>query len=87
MDLDKGAGIHQDSSDFSLDQLILIGAPIMGFSIFAAFLIGYNISGGHFNPGSVVASVYLGNMKVDKAFRYIIAQLIGGFLACIPVEL
>lgn len=51
-----------------------------GLSVVAmAYAIGH-ISGCHINPAISIAMVAAGRMKMDEAFRYIIAQLLGGII-------
>ena len=53
----------------------------VGLSVLAmAFAVGH-ISGGHFNPAVTCGLVAAGRFRLEDAFLYILAQLIGGIAA------
>ncbi len=53
----------------------------VGLSVLAmAFAVGH-ISGGHFNPAVTFGLVAAGRFKLDDAFLYVLAQVLGGIAA------
>ncbi|KAF5359551.1 hypothetical protein D9756_003402 [Leucocoprinus leucothites] len=53
--------------------------------ILFALGIAAGTSGGHFHPGVTIVHVIFRGFPVSKAFRYIVAQIFGGYLACMLV--
>src|SRR3982751_3028161 len=53
----------------------------VGLSVLAmAYAVGH-ISGGHFNPAVTLGLVAAGRFPFDKAYHYILAQVLGGIAA------
>lgn len=73
----------------------LLGTPGLGslLQIGFGFAIGITLaiilcaptSGGHFNPGLTITLVILKKFPKRKAVRYIIAQIMGSYIACLLI--
>ena len=59
----------------------LLGAGSITITLLAMILIGGAISGGNFNPAVSVAKFLDGTLSTNHMAGYIIAQVIGAFLA------
>ncbi|KAF8910619.1 putative aquaporin 2 [Gymnopilus junonius] len=55
------------------------------FGIIFALVVCAGTSGGHFNPGVTLTMVVLKGFPKGKALRYIVAQILGGYIACLVV--
>jgi len=67
-----------------LSSLLQIGFAYALGVLFALGIAG-NTSGGHFNPAVTLAYTVFRGFPVRKAARYIVAQIFGGYLACMIV--
>lgn len=67
-----------------LSSLLQIGFAY-SFGIFFAINVCAGTSGGHFNPCVTIAFCVFKKFPVLKTLRYIIAQILGGFIACLFV--
>ncbi|KAI9512105.1 aquaporin-like protein [Russula earlei] len=56
-----------------------------GVGIVVALVVCTATSGGHFSPAVTIVHVIFNGFPPAKAIRYIIAQIFGGFLACLFV--
>jgi glycerol uptake facilitator-like aquaporin len=66
-------------------SLLTIGFAY-AFGILMALCVASATSGGHFNPCVSVAMVVFKGFPPLKAVRYIVAQIFGGFIACLLVH-
>ncbi|TFK88730.1 aquaporin-like protein [Polyporus arcularius HHB13444] len=59
----------------------------MGYAmgVLFAFVVAAQTSGGHFNPGVSIAFVLMRRMSLRKALRYIVAQVLGAYVACLLI--
>jgi len=55
------------------------------FGIVFALVVCASTSGGHFNPAVTITMVVLKGFPKRKALRYIVAQILGGYIACLVV--
>ncbi|KIK70107.1 hypothetical protein GYMLUDRAFT_150949 [Collybiopsis luxurians FD-317 M1] len=55
------------------------------FGIVFAIAICGSTSGGHFNPAVTISFVFFKGFPATKAIRYIIAQILGGYVACLLI--
>lgn len=55
------------------------------FGILFALSLCASTSGGHFNPALTICFCVFKKFPISKAMRYIIAQILGGYIACILV--
>lgn len=67
-----------------LSSILQIGLAY-GFGALFALGIAAGTSGGHFHPGVTVAYTVYRGFPVRKAARYIVAQIFGGYVACMLV--
>ncbi|KAJ3562309.1 hypothetical protein NP233_g9656 [Leucocoprinus birnbaumii] len=74
-------GILKESGFSSLFQIGFAYA----LGILFALGIAAGTSGGHFNPAVTIVHVIFRKFPIGKAFRYIVAQIFGGYLACMLV--
>ncbi|KAG2347741.1 aquaporin-like protein [Suillus weaverae] len=72
------AGIDGLGSLYTVGFAYAIGV-VFAISLCAA------TSGGHFNPAVTIASVIFRDFPVRKAFRYIFAQILAGYITCLIV--
>lgn len=69
-----------------LSTLYTIGwAYAIGIAL--AIIVCSPTSGGQFNPAVTICSVLFKGMSKRKAVRYIIAQILGGYIACLVIYL
>jgi len=67
-----------------IPQMVTFGIAIVSaFALAIAITMGGPISGGHFNPAVTIALTLTKNSPVDRAFPYVVAQLVGGFIAAV----
>jgi aquaporin Z len=67
---------------FFIATIALTKSPFAIASMLMAWLyIGGFVSGGHYNPAVTLAVALRNRISFDTAIRYMIAQIIGGFLA------
>ncbi|KAI0829875.1 aquaporin-like protein [Trametes gibbosa] len=55
------------------------------FGIMFALIVCAPTSGGHFNPAMTIAFTIMGRCTPKKAVRYIIAQILGAYIACLLI--
>ncbi|KAG1905496.1 aquaporin-like protein [Suillus fuscotomentosus] len=67
-----------------LGSLYTIGFAYSMGVVFAISLCAAT-SGGHFNPAVTIASVIFRDFPIHKATRYIIAQILAGYITCLIV--
>ena len=61
-------------------------APVaIGTILMVMVYMGGHISGAHYNPAVSIAMIIRGLISKKEAFKYIVAQLIGAFLAAMTV--
>lgn len=74
----------------------LLGLPLGSvFSVGFAYAMGIGLalvvcsatSGGHFNPAVTILCMLFKGFPVGKGMRYIVAQILGGYIACLIVYL
>ncbi|THH00138.1 hypothetical protein EW026_g2337 [Hermanssonia centrifuga] len=70
----------------SLSSLLQIGFAY-ALGIVFALVICSPTSGGHFNPAVTITFVLLRKFPPLKALRYIVAQILGGYVACLLIYL
>jgi aquaporin Z len=58
-----------------------------GLGLMAAIAIGGHASGGHYNPAVTLAALFDGRVTWQSAIGYVIAQLVGGFVATLGILL
>jgi MIP family channel proteins len=58
-----------------------------GLGLMAAITVGGHVSGGHYNPAVTLAALLDGRVTWQNAIGYVIAQLIGGFVATLGILL
>jgi aquaporin Z len=58
-----------------------------GLGLMAAIAIGGHASGGHYNPAVTLAALFDGRVTWQSAIGYVIAQVIGGFVATLGILL
>ena len=64
----------------------LTGNPVaIGATLTVMVYMGGHISGGHYNPAVTVAVWLRGKLKKSEVPGYIIAQLLGGFIAAVII--
>jgi len=68
----------------SLSSLLQIGFAY-AVGIMLAITICSGTSGGHFNPCITIAQILFRGFPPLKGLRYIVAQILGGYIACILV--
>ncbi|KAI0344556.1 aquaporin-like protein [Trametopsis cervina] len=69
-----------------LGSLFTVGfAYALGIAL--ALIVSSGTSGGHFNPAVSITFVLFKGMPKRKAARYIVAQLLGGYIACLLIYL
>ncbi len=67
---------------FLVLTVALSGNPVaIGCILMAMVYMGGYVSGAHYNPAVTVGLVVSGNIKWDEAKKYILAQMLGGFVA------
>lgn len=66
---------------------ILVIPFSFGLGLLGAIAIGGHVSGGHFNPAVTLGAALDGRITWQNAVGYVIAQLIGGFIATLGVLL
>jgi len=64
-----------------LSSILQIGLGYMG-GILLAIVVCAPTSGGHFNPCVTIASIVYRGFPPLKGLRYIVAQILGGYIAC-----
>jgi len=69
-----------------LSSIFQVGAAY-AIGVILAIVIGTGTSGGHFNPAVTIAFVLTKKFPPLKALRYIIAQILGGYGACLSIYL
>ncbi|KAI1791276.1 aquaporin-like protein [Ganoderma leucocontextum] len=52
-----------------------------------AFVVTQSTSGGHYNPGFSIVFALMRRMSPQRALRYIVAQILGAYCACLLVYL
>jgi glycerol uptake facilitator-like aquaporin len=67
-----------------LSNMLQIGFAY-SFGIFFAINVCAPTSGGHFNPAVTIAFCVFKKFPVLKTLRYIVAQILGGYIACLFV--
>ncbi|KAI0743404.1 aquaporin-like protein [Daedaleopsis nitida] len=67
-----------------LSSMFQIGCAY-AIGILLAIIVCGPTSGGHFNPTVTVAMVLFRGFPKVKALRYIVAQILGGYIACLLV--
>ncbi|KAF5381997.1 hypothetical protein D9615_004329 [Tricholomella constricta] len=67
-----------------LSSIFQIGFAYMG-GILLALGVCAGTSGGHFNPCVTIAFVVFKGFPVPKALRYIVAQILGAYIACLLI--
>ncbi|KAI0785555.1 aquaporin-like protein [Abortiporus biennis] len=68
----------------SLSSIFQIGVAY-SLGIVLALVICSSTSGGHFNPAVTLAFVLFKKFPPLKALRYIVAQILGGYVACLLI--
>ncbi|KAI0780180.1 aquaporin-like protein [Fomes fomentarius] len=53
--------------------------------VLLAFIVTAQSSGAHYNPGVSIVFVLMKRMSAKKAFRYIVAQILGAYVACLLI--
>jgi aquaporin Z len=80
--MDKRYIIEAIGTFFLVFIIALTGSPLaIGAILTAMVYMGGHISGGHFNPAVTLAVYVRGSLKQADALRYVLAQIVGGFLA------
>jgi len=67
-----------------LSSILQIGFAY-SFGIFFAINVCGSTSGGHFNPAVTIAFCVFKKFPIMKTLRYIVAQILGAFIACLFV--
>ena len=71
-------------AQLGIPQLVTFGIAIVSaFALAIGITMGGPISGGHFNPAVTIALTLTKNSPVERALPYVVAQLVGGFLAAV----
>ena len=71
-------------AQIGLPQMVTFGIAIVSaLALAIAITVGGPISGGHFNPAVTIALTLTKNAPAERALPYIVAQLLGGFLAAV----
>ncbi|KAG1835031.1 aquaporin-like protein [Suillus variegatus] len=78
------AGLGATAANSGLGSLYTIGFAYSMGVVFAISLCAAT-SGGHFNPAVTIASVIFRDFPIHKATRYIIAQILAGYITCLIV--
>jgi aquaporin Z len=82
--MDKRYIIEAIGTFFLVLIIALTGSPLaIGAILTAMVYMGGHISGGHFNPAVTLAVYIRGSLKQYDALRYVLAQVVGGFLAAL----
>jgi aquaporin Z len=82
--MDKRYIIEAIGTFFLVLVIALTGSPLaIGAILTAMVYMGGHISGGHFNPAVTLAVYIRGSLKQYDALRYVLAQVVGGFLAAL----
>ena len=58
-----------------------------GLGLLAAISISGHVSGGHFNPAVTLAALFDGRITWQGAIGYVVAQVVGAFLASLAIVL
>lgn len=58
-----------------------------GLGLMAAIAVGGHVSGGHYNPAVTLAALLDGRVTWQNAIGYVIAQIVGGFVATMGILL
>ena len=68
--------------------IVLLVVPFgFGLGLLAAISISGHVSGGHFNPAVTLAALFDGRITWQSAIGYVVAQIVGAFLASLAVVL
>lgn len=81
---EAGQVIGNATNASGLSNMLQIGFAY-SFGIFFALTVCASTSGGHFNPALTIAFCVFKKFPVLKTLRYIVAQTLGGFIACLFV--
>ncbi|EJT99388.1 aquaporin-like protein [Dacryopinax primogenitus] len=87
-----GIGSQAANTTGNINKLAGLGSVLqIGFAyavgIMLALLIAGPTSGGHFNPCVTIANIVFRGFPLRKAPFYIVAQILGAFVACLVVYL
>ncbi|KAI0743405.1 aquaporin-like protein [Daedaleopsis nitida] len=81
----SAASYHLNTDNVAgLSSVLQIGIAY-GIGVLLAFVVTAQTSGAHYNPGVSIAFVLMKRMSVGKAFRYIVAQVLGAYVACLLI--
>ena len=58
-----------------------------GLGLMGAIAVGGHVSGGHYNPAVTLAALFDGRVTWQNAIGYVVAQLVGGFVATLGILL
>ncbi|KAJ3755450.1 putative aquaporin 2 [Lentinula raphanica] len=81
------AGLRSSPSRYNPEFPIAVLQIGLAYACGIVFAIGIcsSTSGGHFNPAVTVTLVLFKGFPMLKAVRYIIAQILGGYIACLLI--
>ncbi|PPQ95245.1 hypothetical protein CVT26_014936 [Gymnopilus dilepis] len=75
---------QNNTGQAGLASILQIGLAYC-FGIVFALVVCASTSGGHFNPAVTITMVILKGFPKRKALRYIVAQILGGYIACLVI--
>ncbi len=67
--------------------IVLVIPFAFGLGLLAAIAIGGHASGGHYNPAVTLAALFDGRLSWQSAIGYVVAQVLGGLVAALAVQL
>jgi MIP family channel proteins len=77
----------QSGGDISPVVALIVIPFCFGLGLMGAIAVGGHVSGGHYNPAVTLAALFDGRVTWQNAIGYVVAQLVGGFVATLGILL